>query len=93
MLDQGLVYLGQPSVTTNPLSAHTTHTVPPLVDGIHFIDFIELDEHVHMLSWGESKPEPIVVDGIYEVGGVTLGLWMPTPFKLVHDVTSTVNHS
>ncbi|RVW91717.1 Retrovirus-related Pol polyprotein from transposon 17.6 [Vitis vinifera] len=29
LIDQGLVNLGQPSVTTNPLPAHTTHSVPP----------------------------------------------------------------
>ncbi|RVX04670.1 hypothetical protein CK203_023499 [Vitis vinifera] len=29
LIDQGLVHLGQPSVTTNPLPAHTTHAVPP----------------------------------------------------------------
>ena len=28
-IDQGLVNLGQPSVTTNPLPAHSTHAVPP----------------------------------------------------------------
>ncbi|RVW26321.1 hypothetical protein CK203_115262 [Vitis vinifera] len=29
LIDQGLVNLGQPSVTTNPLSAHSMHAVPP----------------------------------------------------------------
>ncbi|RVW29023.1 hypothetical protein CK203_088881 [Vitis vinifera] len=29
LIDQGLVHLGQPSVTQNPLPAHTTHAVPP----------------------------------------------------------------
>ncbi|RVW66403.1 hypothetical protein CK203_065265 [Vitis vinifera] len=29
LIDQGLVHLGQPSVTTNPLPTHTTHAVPP----------------------------------------------------------------
>ncbi|RVW67537.1 hypothetical protein CK203_062342 [Vitis vinifera] len=29
LIDQGLVNLGQPSVTTNPLPAHSTHAVPP----------------------------------------------------------------
>ncbi|RVW86753.1 hypothetical protein CK203_042826 [Vitis vinifera] len=39
LIDQGLVHLGQPSVTTNPLPAHTTHAVPPPADGIHFLEF------------------------------------------------------
>ena len=50
MIDQGVVQLGQSSVTTNPLLSHTTHAVPPLADGIHFIDFVELDYHIHILS-------------------------------------------
>ena len=47
--------------------------VPPLVDGVHSIDFDELDDHIHMLSWDDSKPEPMESDEIYEIGGVTLG--------------------
>ena len=31
LIDQGLVNLGQPSVTTNPLPAHTTHSMSPLL--------------------------------------------------------------
>ena len=50
LIDQGLVHLGQPSVTTNPLLAHTTHVVPSPGDDVHFIDFAELDDHIHMLS-------------------------------------------
>ena len=47
LIDQGLVHLGQPSVTTNPLPAHTTYAVPPPADGIHYIDFAELDSYQH----------------------------------------------
>ncbi|KAJ9694023.1 hypothetical protein PVL29_009818 [Vitis rotundifolia] len=83
LIDQGLVHLGQPSVTTNPLPAHTTHAVPPPTDSMHSIDFIELDDHIHMLSWDESEPGPIVTDEIYEMGGVTLGPRTPAPFRLV----------
>ncbi|KAL6348707.1 hypothetical protein AAG906_019442 [Vitis piasezkii] len=73
LIDQGLVHLGQPSVTTNPLPAHTTHVVPPPADGIHFLDFVELDDHVHMLSWDDSDPSLLS----------TLGPWMPVSFGLV----------
>ncbi|RVW47067.1 hypothetical protein CK203_116113 [Vitis vinifera] len=58
LINQGLVHLGQPSVTTNLLPTHTTHAVPPPADGIHFLDFDEIDDHVHMLSWDDSDPEP-----------------------------------
>ncbi|RVW21941.1 hypothetical protein CK203_101082 [Vitis vinifera] len=37
LIDQGLVHLGQSSVTQNPLPVHTTHAVPPLAGDAHFI--------------------------------------------------------
>ena len=49
LIDQGLINLGQPSVTMNPLLAHPTHTVPPPSSGIHHINFIENDS-IHMMS-------------------------------------------
>ena len=55
---------------------------------MHSIDFAELDDHIHMLSWDVSEPEPVVLDEIYEMGGVTLGPRMSTPFRLVPEATS-----
>ena len=80
--------MDQPSVTTNPLPAHTTHAVPSPIDGTHFLNFAELDDHIHMLSWDESNPEPIVSYEIYEIDEVTLSPRMPTLFRLVPEVTS-----
>ena len=71
----------------NPLPAHTTHSVPPPADSMHSIDFVEFDDHISMLSWDDSEPEPIVSDGIYEMNRVTLGPWMPVHFRLVLEVT------
>ncbi|RVW61620.1 Transposon Ty3-I Gag-Pol polyprotein [Vitis vinifera] len=88
LIDQGLVHLGQPSVTTNPLPAHTTHAVPPPADGIHFLEFDVIDDHIHMLSDDDSDPEPIMPDVIYETSGVTLGPRMPAPFRLVPEAAS-----
>ncbi|RVW63776.1 Transposon Ty3-I Gag-Pol polyprotein [Vitis vinifera] len=85
---QVLVHLGQPSVTTNPLPTHTTHAVPPPAGGIHFLDFDETDDHVHMLSWDDSDPEPIMPAGIYETSGVTLEPQIPAPFRLVPEAAS-----
>ncbi|RVW89758.1 hypothetical protein CK203_047208 [Vitis vinifera] len=59
LIDRGLVHLGQPSVTQNPLPAHTTHAVPPPNRGIHFLDFADSDDHVCMMSWDDMDPEPI----------------------------------
>ena len=70
LIDQGLVNLGQPSVTTNPLPAHTTHSVPPPSGGIHHMDFVQ-DDVIHMLSWDDGLPEMIVSDDGYEIVGVT----------------------
>ena len=75
-------------MTTNPLPTHTTHAVPPLIDSIHFLDFDEINDHVHMLSGDDSDPEPIIPDVIYEMSEVTLGSRMPAPFRLVPEVVS-----
>ncbi|RVW20219.1 hypothetical protein CK203_112030 [Vitis vinifera] len=48
LIDQGLVNLGQPSVTTNPLPAHSTHAAPSPPGDIHHMDLIE-DDSIHML--------------------------------------------
>ena len=80
--------MGQPSVTTNLLLAHTTHTVLPQTDSMHFIDFAELDDHIHMLSWDESELELVVSNEVYEMGRVTLGPRMSTLFRLVPKAAS-----
>ncbi|KAL6348577.1 hypothetical protein AAG906_016092 [Vitis piasezkii] len=61
LIDQGLVHLGQPSVTTNPLPVPTSHAIPPPPDDIHFMNFIEPDDHIHIMSRDDSKLEPIIV--------------------------------
>ena len=70
LINQGLVHLGQPSVTTNLLPAHTSHTVLPPIGDVHFMDFTKLDDRINMLSQANYEPEPIVVDESYEVDGV-----------------------
>ncbi|RVW87619.1 hypothetical protein CK203_041197 [Vitis vinifera] len=68
LIDQGLVNLGQPSVTTNPLPAHSTHAMQPSSGDIHHMDLIE-DDSIHMLSWDDGLPEPIVLHDSYEIDG------------------------
>ena len=41
LIDQGIVQLGQPSISSNPLPTYSTHVVPPPTGGIHSIDFAE----------------------------------------------------
>ncbi|KAL6312750.1 hypothetical protein AAG906_020602 [Vitis piasezkii] len=74
LIDQGLVNLGQPSVTTNPLLAHSTHAVHPSSGDIHHIDLIE-DDIIHMLSWDDGLPEPIVLHDSYEDTFIPFTLW------------------
>ena len=50
LIDQGLVHLGQPSVTTNPLLAHVSHAVPSQTGNIHFMDFTKSNDRIHILS-------------------------------------------
>ena len=43
-----------------------------------------------MLSWDELEPEPIVSDEIHEIGRMTFGPWMSTPFRLVPNAASVL---
>ncbi|RVW82147.1 hypothetical protein CK203_050769 [Vitis vinifera] len=62
--------------------------VPPPADDIHFLDFDEIDDHIHMLSEDDSDPKPIMSDVIYEMSGMTLGPRMLAPFRLVLEAAS-----
>ncbi|RVW68713.1 Retrovirus-related Pol polyprotein from transposon 17.6 [Vitis vinifera] len=83
LIDQGLVNLGQPSVTTNPLPAHSTHAVHPSSGDIHHMDLIE-DDSIHMLSWDDGLPSRLFHDS-YEIDGVSLVPQTPAPFSLIPD--------
>ncbi|KAL6348642.1 hypothetical protein AAG906_016171 [Vitis piasezkii] len=67
--------------------AHTSHAIPPLVGGVHFMDFTKLVDRIYMLSWDDSKPKPIVVDENYEVDGVISNPQAFAPFRLVPDTS------
>ena len=86
LIDQGLVNLGHPSVTTNPFPTHSTHAVPPSLGDIHHINLIE-DDSIHMLSLDDGLSESIVLHDSCEVDGVSLGLQVSTPFSLIPDGT------
>ena len=49
------------------------------------MDFTEPDDRIHMLSWNDSEPEPIVVDESYEVDGVISDSHASAPFRPVPD--------
>nr|CAN68856.1 hypothetical protein VITISV_011242 [Vitis vinifera] len=50
------------------------------------MDFTEPGDHIHIMSWDDSKLEPIVVDMSYEVDKVILDPQTSTPFRLVFDM-------
>ena len=47
------------------------------------MDFTKPDDRIHMLSWDDHEPKPIVVDESYEVDGVISNSQASTPFRLV----------
>ncbi|RVW99135.1 hypothetical protein CK203_018962 [Vitis vinifera] len=66
LIDQGLVNLGQPSVTRT-LFLLILHTVHPSSGDIHHMDLIE-DDSIHMLSWDDGLPEPICMTAMRLMG-------------------------
>ena len=49
---------------------YSIHAVPPPAGGIHFIDFAESDDHIHMLLWDDQGSDSIVFDDGYGDDGV-----------------------
>ena len=71
-------------MTTNPLPAHSTHAVPPPPKDIHHINLIG-DDSIHMLSWDDGLPKPIVLHDSSKIDRVSLGPQVPTLFSLIPD--------
>ena len=57
LIDQGLVDLGCPRVTTDSLPTHNTRAVPPPLGGIHSIEF--LGDEIFMMGLDGEAPQPI----------------------------------
>ena len=57
MIDQGLVDLGCPTVSTNPLPTHDTRVVPPPSGGVHLFEFSR--DEIFMMGWDEEASQPI----------------------------------
>ena len=74
MIDQGLVDLGLPRVTTDPLPTHNTRAVPPPLGGIHSIEF--LGDEIFMMGWDGEAPQLIClyVDSGFN-GYIGLRVW------------------
>ena len=49
LIDQGLVDLERPAVTTDPLPTHDTKVIPPPTGGVHLIEYSGDD--IFMMGW------------------------------------------
>ena len=57
LINQGLVELGRPSVTTDPLPTHYTRVVSPPPERVHLIESI--GDEIFMMGWDGKAPQPI----------------------------------
>ena len=85
LIDQGLVDLGRPGITTNPLPTHDTTAVPPPLGEIHFIE--HADSEIFMMGWDGEAPQPISLYEESDFVGYTSNQWTPRPFLLTLDRT------
>ena len=71
LIDKGLVDLGHPAVTTNPLPTHDTRAVPPPTGGVHSIEFS--GDEIFMMGWDREAPQPISLYTDLDFSGYTSG--------------------
>ena len=83
LIDQGLVDLGCPTVTTDPLPTHDTRAVPPPPGGVHLIEY--LGDEIFMMGWEGEAPQPISLSTDSKFCGYTQGQQVSKPFRLIPD--------
>ena len=83
LIDQGLVGLGCPAVTTDPLPTHDTRVVPPPTGGVHSIEFS--GDEIFMMGWDGEAPQSINLYIDSDFSGYTSGWRIPRPFRLIPD--------
>ena len=71
LIDQGLVDLGRPAVTTDPLLTHDTRAVPPPPGGVHLIEYS--GDEIFMMGWDGEAPQPICLYADTSFSGYTHG--------------------
>ena len=81
LIDQSLVDLGRPGVTTDPLLTHDTRAVPPPPGGIHSIEF--LGDEIFMMGWDGEAPQLICLYADADFSGYTHGQQVSRPFRLI----------
>ena len=83
LIDQGLVDLGLPGVTTDQLPTHDTRAVPPPPGGIHSIEF--LGDEIFTIRWDGEAPQPIYLYADSDFSGYIHGQQVSMPFRLIPD--------
>ena len=81
LIDQGLVDLGHPIVTTDPLPTHDTRVIPLPKGGVHSIEFLR--EEIFMIGWDGEAPESINLYTNSDFNGYTFGQHIPRLFRLI----------
>ena len=80
-IDQGLVNLGFPTVTTNPLPTHEARVVPPPTGGVHLVEFS--GDEIFMMGWDGESPQSISLYTDSYFSGYTSSKQIPRPFRLI----------
>ena len=83
MIDQGLVDLGRPGVTTDPLPTHDTRVIPLPPGRVHLIEFAR--EEIFMMGWDGEAPQPISLYEESDFVGYIPRQQIPRPFSLTPD--------
>ena len=83
LIDQGLVDLGRPGVTTGPLPTHDTRAVPPPPGGVHLIEYS--GDEIFMMGWDGEAPQLISLYANSEFSVYTQGQQVSSPFRLTPD--------
>ena len=83
LIDQGLVDLGRPAVTKDPLPTHDTRAVPPPPGGVHLIEYSGVE--IFMMGWEGEAPQPISLYANSDFSVYTQGQQVSSPFRLIPD--------
>ena len=83
LIDQGLVDLGRPAMTTDPLPTHDTRAVPPPPGGVHLIEYS--GDEIFMMGWDGEAPQPISLYANSDFSVYTQGQQVSGPFRLIPD--------
>ena len=71
LIDQGLVDLGRPAVTTDLLPTHDSIAIPPSTGGVHSVEFS--GDEIFIMGWDREAPQSISLYKDSYFSGYTFG--------------------